>query len=177
MPARLLDERIEEACRRYGVDADMTDDDVAPMSWDDARALHAAGFTIGAHSCWHAILPLEPVEVAADDIAESIARVSLEIGTQCTTFAFPNGNYTRALALHAHCCGAASVFTTEPIWVSSGREYWRLPRIQLFSNRSLGHVALKLAAARVPGLLNNPNGTGRLYASRRDHSGADGAAT
>ena len=173
LPSRFRDERIDEACQRYGIDADMTDDNVAPMSWDDARALHAAGFTIGAHSRWHAILPLEPLEEATDDIAESLARVSREIGAPCTTFAFPNGNYTRRLALHAQRCGAASVFTTEPMWVRSRPEWWRLPRIQLFTSRSLGHTALKLAVARVPGLLNNPDGTGRLYSSRGDRPEAE----
>jgi hypothetical protein len=37
LPLCLRDQRLDDACQRYGVDADMTNDDIRPMSWDDVR--------------------------------------------------------------------------------------------------------------------------------------------
>ena len=159
------DERLDEVCHRYWVDADMTKDDIRPMSWDDARALHADGFTIGSHSEWHAILPVETVESARADIASSMARVSSELGTRCVTFSFPNGNYTPALAQYAQECGAETVFTTEPPWAGPKSQSWRLPRIQLFTGRPRSYLAAKVSVARVARLLDNPDGSGRAYAT------------
>jgi peptidoglycan/xylan/chitin deacetylase (PgdA/CDA1 family) len=164
LPSRTRDARVDDACRRYGIDADMTNDHVCPMSWDDVRALHAQGFTIGSHSEWHAVLPAETLEYAKADIANSIERISVELSGPCTTFSFPNGNCTEPLALHAQGCGVATVFTTEPTWAGPNSKSLRLPRIQLFPERGTTYLAIKVAAARVPGVLGNPNGTGRSYA-------------
>jgi peptidoglycan/xylan/chitin deacetylase (PgdA/CDA1 family) len=164
LPLHLRDQRLDEACRRYGIDADMTNEDIRPMSWDDVRALHAQGFTIGSHSEWHAILPAETMECARADISQSMTRISSELRTRCVTFSFPNGNYTRALALYAQECGAETVFTTEPTWAGPGSESWRLPRIQLFAGRPRAYLAAKVSAARVARLLSNPDGSGRAYA-------------
>jgi peptidoglycan/xylan/chitin deacetylase (PgdA/CDA1 family) len=164
LPLHARDQLVDDACRRHGIDADMTDDDIRPMSWDDVRALHAQGFTIGSHSEWHAILPRETLTYARTDISRSIERISTELQTRCATFSFPNGNYTGPLALHAQACGAATVFTTEPMWIGSRSQSWRLPRIQLSGRGNMNYVATKISAARVPGLLANPDGTGRRYA-------------
>jgi peptidoglycan/xylan/chitin deacetylase (PgdA/CDA1 family) len=161
------DRRLAEACQQYGIDADMTSDDVRPMSWDDARALAARGFTIGAHSQWHAILTREATEYACAEIADSIQRVATELNAACTTFCFPNGNYTERLARHAQACGAATVMTCEPAWAGPGSDTWRLPRIQVFGRQSALYATTKVMAARVPGLLPNPDGTGRRYVLAR----------
>jgi len=171
LPFQLRDQRVDDACRRYGIDADMTNDDIRPMSWDDARALHAQGFTIGSHSEWHAILPAETPDYARADISKSIERITTELKARCATFSFPNGNYTSPLAHHAQACGAETVFTTEPMWAGPESQSWRLPRIQLFGRRNTTYLGVKVSAARVPRVLGNPDGTGRRYAgiARRTH--------
>jgi peptidoglycan/xylan/chitin deacetylase (PgdA/CDA1 family) len=156
LPSRIRDKRVDDACRRYGIDADMTDVHVCPMSWDDARALHGQGFTIGSHSEWHAILPTETLEDAKTDISNSIRRISTELNSVCTTFSFPNGSSSEPLALHAQDCGVVTVFTTEPTWAGPRSKSWRLPRIQLFPGRSATYLAIKVSAARVPGVLRDP---------------------
>jgi len=124
------------------------------------------GFTIGAHGLRHAILTNESTEAAQDEIRLSIAKVREAIGT-CDTFAFPNGNYTRDLAQYALECGAHSVMTTDPTWVSPSCPVWRLPRIQLFPGFSPARIQLKLALAAFPGVLASPDGTGRRYTLKR----------
>jgi peptidoglycan/xylan/chitin deacetylase (PgdA/CDA1 family) len=137
------------------------------MSWDDARVLARSGFTVGAHGLAHAILTNESDEVARNEIRQSMLKLSAEIGSPCSTFAFPNGNYTNALAQYAHECGARIVMTTDPTWAGRNSPLWRLPRIQLFGSFSRSRIALKLAASATGWLLTNPDGTGRSYASGR----------
>jgi hypothetical protein len=72
----------------------MEDDDVGPMSWDEARDLARRGGAIDAHSLRNAILTSETEASALFDIEQSIAEVSSEIGDSCKSFTFPNGNYT-----------------------------------------------------------------------------------
>lgn len=163
LPYSVLTARIEQACAQHGVEADLSNDDVRPMSWDEARRLHQQGFSVGAHGHTHAILTRETRADAFENIATSIAMVAAEIGAPCPAFAFPNGNYTPELALHAMHCGAGAVLTTEPLWVDPAFPLWRLPRVQLFSGHSAGIIQLKLALAASGWMLSNPDGTRRSY--------------
>ena len=163
LPYAVLLERIERACSQYGVEADLNNDDVGLMTWDQARSLHQRGFSVGAHGLVHAILTRETKAAALENIEKSIARISEEIGSPCTTFAFPNGNYTAELAQHAVRCGARMVMTTEPTWADDTFALWRLPRLQLFAEDSPGTIKLKIAVAATGMVRNNPDGTGRAY--------------
>jgi len=163
IPYDLLVDRLERACARCGVEADLNDDDVRPMTWDEARNLHQRGFSIGAHGDTHAILTRVAKPAAFQNIAKSITKVSEEIGAPCTSFAFPNGNYTPELAQQAIRCGVKTVMTTEPMWVDKTFPLWRLPRVQLFRTDSRGKMELKIASAAPGWLRSNPDGTGRLY--------------
>jgi peptidoglycan/xylan/chitin deacetylase (PgdA/CDA1 family) len=163
LPYRALTARIEQACNEHGVEADLNNDDIRPMSWDEARRLRQQGFTIGAHGHTHAILTRETRAEALANIATSIAKLKTEIGAPCAAFAFPNGNYTPELALHARHCGAEMVLTTEPVWMDHTFPPWRLPRVQLFSGHGPGVIQCKLALAATGRILSNPDGTGRRY--------------
>ena len=163
LPYVTLSERIDRACSQHGIDADLNDDDVALMTWEQARALHWHGFSIGAHGYIHAILTRETKTAAMKNIEKSIAKVSEEIGEPCPSFAFPNGNYTPELAQHAVRCGVKTVMTTEPMWADPSVALWRLPRLQIFGEDSPGKISLKIAVAATGFLLRNPDGTGRHY--------------
>ncbi len=163
LPYDLLNARIERACLQCGVEADLSNDDVRPMTWGEVRNLHQQGFSIGAHGDTHAILTRETRAAAFESIAKSIARVSKETGAPCPGFAFPNGNYTPELAHHAIRCGARMVMTTEPTWVDETFPLWRLPRVQLFGEYSSAKIRLKTALAATGRILSNPDGTGQKY--------------
>jgi peptidoglycan/xylan/chitin deacetylase (PgdA/CDA1 family) len=164
LPLARVEALLDRAWEEYSVRADLTSDDVRPMSWDEARRLARHGFTIGAHSLRHATLTNEVESGALVDIERSMAAVSVELGSPCRTFAFPNGNYTPSLAQHAVRHGAETVMTTEPMWMDARLPLWRIPRIQLFPEQSRMEIELKLAAAATGRLLVNPDGTGRQYA-------------
>jgi len=166
LPYAILKERLALACERFEVKVDFSDPCVGPMSWDDARLLHAKGFTIGAHSLRHSIMTNEPEDLALDDIQQSIAAVTGEVGSPCRTYAFPNGNYSTSLARHAIDCGVETVMTTEPMWANASFPAWRLPRIQIYNAYNSNLVVKKVLAALPGVLLKNPDGTGRRYIMR-----------
>ena len=163
LPIGLIHERLERACARHGIAADVRDDDVRAMSWDEGRDLAQRGFTIGAHGSAHAVLTRETAANALAGIEQSIADVTAEIGKPCSTFAFPNGNYTAALAQHALKCGVRTVMTTEPVWADRCFPVWRLPRIQLFGGQGRLKIDSKVALSAAGCVLANPDDTGRLY--------------
>ena len=141
------------------------------MSWEDVRSLSRRGFTIGAHGMTHAILTRETKARAVAEIEESLARVSSELGIRCQTFAFPNGNHNSELTEHALRCGVTTVMTTEPMWTDGCSSFSRLPRVQLFGEFTRAQIELKVALAAMPGVLANPDGSGRAYGSVAKRSG------
>jgi peptidoglycan/xylan/chitin deacetylase (PgdA/CDA1 family) len=165
LPFDRLLEKLDRAFAHYDFKPASEPDDARLMSWDDARSLARRGFTIGAHGVTHAILTNETKQRAFAEIEESLAAVSSELGAPCQTFAFPNGNYSPELAGHALRCGATTVMTTEPMWVDRKNPFCRLPRIQLFGEFSPALIELKIALAAQPGVLANPDGSGRAYRS------------
>ena len=163
LPYSMLEERLQKACEHCAVTPDTDDPRVAVMDWDDIRSLSDRGFTIGSHTCRHAILTNEPEEEAKADIDRSIQCVSDELGRQCETFAFPNGNHNMTLCTYAEQCGVGSVMSTDPRWQRRRDPMYALPRIQLHNNFDRKRITQKIIAA-VPGvLLTNPDGTGRSY--------------
>jgi peptidoglycan/xylan/chitin deacetylase (PgdA/CDA1 family) len=164
LPLALLEERLDLACAQYGVEPDLSCEHVQLMSWQQVRNLARDGFTIGAHGVRHAILTNEPPKAAKAEIERSLTQVAQETGATCSTFAFPNGNYTADLARHVLHLHARTAVTTEPTWVSSRTPLWRLPRVQLSGAFSPERIELKLAVAAAGKLLRNPDGSGRAYA-------------
>jgi peptidoglycan/xylan/chitin deacetylase (PgdA/CDA1 family) len=58
----------------------------------ELQRLAAAGMTIGAHTCTHPVLALQPVEVAWKEIAESRNRLESVVGRKIWAFAYPFGH-------------------------------------------------------------------------------------
>ncbi|MCG8634104.1 MAG: polysaccharide deacetylase family protein [Desulfobacterales bacterium] len=151
----------------YPVKVALDDPCVASMCWEDVKRLDKKGFTIGAHTKTHPILTNELKEDATREIAGSIDRVTAELGYQCPSFAFPNGNYSEELALYAMNCGVKSIMTTTPLWVGANADLGCLPRVDIYNHYDRRKIWLKLTAALPGCLLKHPNGTGRQYVWKR----------
>ncbi|HEY5910157.1 MAG TPA: polysaccharide deacetylase family protein [Verrucomicrobiae bacterium] len=171
LPFDQLMERLERVGAKCDLQTEGEPDDLRPMSWDEARSLNQRGFAVGAHGVTHAILTRENRQKAFGEIEESLGKVSLELGSRCRTFAFPNGNWDRELAQHAERCGARTIMTTEPTWVDHTAALWHLPRVQIFGGSSRARIESKIALAAVRGALANPDGTGRRYREGRTAGG------
>jgi peptidoglycan/xylan/chitin deacetylase (PgdA/CDA1 family) len=87
------------------------------MTWDECRALAAAGMTLGAHTCRHVRLAGLSDADAAREMRESKAEVERQAGVPCRHFAAPWGVPNRDFdpARHpamARDAGFASFVTT-----------------------------------------------------------------
>jgi peptidoglycan/xylan/chitin deacetylase (PgdA/CDA1 family) len=63
-----------------------------PLSWDEARELHAAGIELGGHTVSHPILARLGHHQQEVEIQQSQMRLAEELGATPTTFAMPNGS-------------------------------------------------------------------------------------
>ena len=163
MPWRERDQRLDELCNSFGVDADLTDPAVRAMSWADAVRLQREGFEIGSHTLNHAILTVETAEEAQRQIEESMREMARHGLPTCRTFAFPNGNASRALVEAALNAGLESTMTTAPAWVRKRDTISCLPRLFLKERADPLYIHTKVLLARSGWLLKNTNGNGRRY--------------
>jgi peptidoglycan/xylan/chitin deacetylase (PgdA/CDA1 family) len=92
--------RLPEGERRRWLDALFTDNavgrtkatgDFRLLSWEQVRALHAAGMTIGSHTLTHPIVTRLPEEQRRREILGGREACERALGVPCDTFAYPNG--------------------------------------------------------------------------------------
>jgi peptidoglycan/xylan/chitin deacetylase (PgdA/CDA1 family) len=63
------------------------------MTWDDLRAMAAAGHEIGSHSMSHGILPLLDDDALDYEIRDSRRALEDHLDVAVDTFCYPNGDY------------------------------------------------------------------------------------
>lgn len=84
------DDRLD-CVTRIADRAEVTPPDDLMMSSQQVRSLRRAGMQIGAHTVSHPILASLGPEKAADEIAQSRARLESILGERVHLFAYPNG--------------------------------------------------------------------------------------
>lgn len=118
---RLLETRQRELCLQVA-EALESALEVAPaevlvdspiLSWDELRAVRAAGFGIGAHTVDHACLPNESQQEVDRQLARSREAFQQELGAEVVDFAYPNGWYSRGSIRALIRNGYRSAVTTE----------------------------------------------------------------
>ncbi len=116
-----LDRFLDEIAAACGVAWTPTiDRDLANrvlMTWDDVRALHAAGMGIGSHARNHRVLQTLPAAEIDAELRESRAMLEREIGKPVTTIAYPVGKRISYLPLVRQALAAAGYelgFTSTP---------------------------------------------------------------
>ncbi len=169
MPWRSRDRELDRLCNAYGVDADVSDPTARGMLWEDAARLQKEGFEIGSHTTDHAILTVESDAEAKRQVVESAAAMGQHGLGPCRTFAFPNGNATRALVEMIQRVGLESTVTTAPTWIRKRDALSALPRLYLKERAAPSHIHTKLLAARTGFALKNPNGEGFGYINQRGY--------
>lgn len=63
----------------------------APMTWEQARTMRAAGMCIGSHTVTHQILARASADRVREEARRSREIVEQRLGAPCTLFAYPNG--------------------------------------------------------------------------------------
>jgi peptidoglycan/xylan/chitin deacetylase (PgdA/CDA1 family) len=65
------------------------------LSWREIRDMHAAGVTVGAHTCTHPDLTRLSSDQILTEVCDSKAIIEEALGTGVTSFAYPFGRYER----------------------------------------------------------------------------------
>src|SRR5262249_41317424 len=111
------------------------------LSWDEIRELHAAGWTIGAHTVTHSNVALALPDEAERDILGSRDALAAAIGSPVQHFCYPNtGGQHRyfspevAAMLRRH--GFRSATTSTPGALRPDADRYALPRLGISPRRA-----------------------------------------
>jgi peptidoglycan/xylan/chitin deacetylase (PgdA/CDA1 family) len=99
------------------------------MSWDEIRALHAAGMEIGSHTVTHPDLTTLGLDQIRGELAESRAAIEAAIGAPVTSFCYPAGRFDDDVAALAQEAGYLNATTTMPDLPEG--DLMRLPRLRV----------------------------------------------
>ncbi|WP_242394765.1 polysaccharide deacetylase family protein [Anaeromyxobacter oryzisoli] len=111
------------------------------MTWDDVRALDAAGIDVGGHTVGHAVLSNLPLREARRELAGCRDDLAEHLGKAPRHFAYPNGYYTPAVQREVGAAGFEAAVTIEDEENRRGQPPYGLKRKVLWENSTLGPVS------------------------------------
>jgi peptidoglycan/xylan/chitin deacetylase (PgdA/CDA1 family) len=111
------------------------------MSWDEIRALDAAGIDVGGHTVNHAVLANLPLEEVRRELAGCRDQIEAHLGKRPRHFAYPNGYYTPAVQRAVAEAGFHAAVTIEDEENRHGGSAYSLKRKVLWENTTLGPVS------------------------------------
>jgi peptidoglycan/xylan/chitin deacetylase (PgdA/CDA1 family) len=119
------------------------------MSWDEVRELARAGVAIGNQTLNHKrLLTLDAAAIRAE-IDGAAARIAAETGRKPTLFAYPYGEYNKAIRDQVAALGFAGAFGTQAGVLHAGADRFALPRMLM--NEAYGTAdQLRLVARALP---------------------------
>jgi peptidoglycan/xylan/chitin deacetylase (PgdA/CDA1 family) len=77
--------------REWRMPSNARPEDCRPMTWDQVRQVHAAGFEIGSHGVHHRMLAKLPRARMEEEIRQSKATLERELGAPATLMSYPVG--------------------------------------------------------------------------------------
>jgi peptidoglycan/xylan/chitin deacetylase (PgdA/CDA1 family) len=134
-----LQREISALCARHDVDLAALCRSYC-LSWDELKALGAEPLlTIGAHTVTHCNLARQSEEIAAQEMAESRARIEAALGRPVLHLAYPYGDSCAADAREfalAATAGFKTAVTTRPgmLFADNAGHPTALPRVSLNGN-------------------------------------------
>ncbi len=117
------------------------------MAPEDARHLRNIGMEIGSHTRNHVQLTTAPVHEQVSEIAGSKAELEDILGDGITSFAYPFGKWNDACERTVVSAGYCCACTTRSGWALLDNYPFRVRRLAIMADDSLGHFARKLGFA------------------------------
>jgi peptidoglycan/xylan/chitin deacetylase (PgdA/CDA1 family) len=117
------------------------------MDAAELRGLQKAGMEIGSHSHSHRRLPELEAQVRRRELSRSKAELQDMLGTEVRSFAYPYGAFDDLCAEEVQDAGYHSACTTGPGWMLRDGDPFRLRRLTVFNQDTLGTFKRKLAFA------------------------------
>lgn len=125
--------------------------DFPKLTWDDVRALAAAGHEIGSHTVNHVNLGKCQQQTVQEELGRSLADLERELGPGPRHFSFPwgkPGDFTEEAIELARRLGCVSAATAYGGWNSRGTDPFHLLRMDVGN----GYLSGLNVQARVAGL-------------------------
>jgi len=179
---RLLETRPRELCLQVaqalesclGVDPREVLVDSRLLSWEELRAVRAAGFEVGAHTVDHACLPNETAQEVDRQLRLSREKFREELGEEVADFAYPNGWYSRGSIRALIRNGYRSAVTTEDRPNRLGEDPYTLKRkcVWEFTSRGLGGFSPAVNACNFDDTLGQLGLASWVHGERPDAVGA-----
>ncbi len=122
------------------------------LDWEMIREMTRQKISFGGHTANHVVLSLEKDAAMADEIYSSKQKLERELGTESTSFAYPNGEYNAKIRRMIADAGYKIAVTTEKRINYAGADLLSLGRISLCeeSTRGIaGNYSPKVAALRL----------------------------
>ena len=116
------------------------------MSWDELRALAAAGWEVGAHTCSHPWLTTLGDDELERELRGSRERLTQELGVACRSIAYPFGDHDARVVAATDAAGYTAALTVPDDLVEYGPLRW--PRVGIYH----GESALSFRAKVSPGV-------------------------
>lgn len=101
------------------------------ISWDELRALEAAGHRVESHTVSHARLPTLTDDAVARELVESRAAIARGLGHDSRVLAYPYGAFDQRIALAACRAGYALAVRAEADPASGAAARLALPRLRM----------------------------------------------
>jgi peptidoglycan/xylan/chitin deacetylase (PgdA/CDA1 family) len=102
------------------------------MSWREVQQVKDGGMAIGSHTLSHQLLLTIPVPAAEMEIKQSRRLLEERLCSECSLFAYPNGDTSEELASIAREAGYKAAFVNEPgVW-SESTDSMLVPRVNIW---------------------------------------------
>ncbi|WP_373049165.1 polysaccharide deacetylase family protein [Vulgatibacter sp.] len=183
---RLLETRPRELCLQVAqalescleVDPAETLVDSSLLTWEELRAVRAAGFEVGAHTVDHACLPNESAAEVERQLRLSRETFREKLGEDVLDFAYPNGWYSRGAIRALIRGGYRSAVTTEDRPNRLGEDPYTLKRkcVWEFTSRGLGGFSAAVNACNFDDTLGQLGISSWVHGERPDAVGTVGAS-
>lgn len=149
---RLPDEEKEAALLRLadalGVGLpELPPDEYAPVSWEQAREMDAAGVEVGSHTVTHPLLTRVEGERLRRELRESRARLEDALGRRVDAFCYPDGAHDRNVISEAEAAGYRHATTTLHGFNGRGTTLLALRRIS--TQQDLAHFVQSTSGAEL----------------------------
>jgi peptidoglycan/xylan/chitin deacetylase (PgdA/CDA1 family) len=138
------DRRLELLAQGLGVERCAVDDAGLYASWDELRAMAAAGIEIGSHTIDHVVLSREEPQVVHGQLADSKTAIEQELRRPVCCLSYPNGGHDRTVHELAAAAGYRAAVTVEHGVNHTHTDPFQLRRVPVGQERPF-HLALKLA--------------------------------
>jgi peptidoglycan/xylan/chitin deacetylase (PgdA/CDA1 family) len=113
------------------------------LAWHELRDLQDAGWEIGSHTCSHPHLPELDDAALEHELRASKDRIESELGTPCTSLAYPYGDVDRRVVDAARRAGYGAACTIPRVLARPEPLMW--PRAPIFHDDDFSRFKLKVS--------------------------------